>query len=211
MHKIEFTAELRKKLVIYGGVAIAILLVGGGCMYGIMSSRVIAIDTASVSGPSTVLAATVGGRLNALYVQEGDTVSANAAVALVGTEVVRSKTAGLVVDTTNTIGAQIAPGAPVVTVIDPTTLRVVGRIDENKGLSRIQVGDPATFTVDAYGSRRFTGIVDAIAPSANASGVVFNISGARETQQFDVKVRFDTEAYPFLRDGMSARLSIYPQ
>ena len=109
----------------------------------------------------------------------------------------------------NIIGAQIAPGQTVVEMIDPTQLRVVGKIDENKGLSQIQVGDPATFTVDAFGGKSFTGVVDEIAPTSNQSDVVFNISDQREIQQFDVKVRYDISAYPQLKNGMSARIWIY--
>jgi multidrug resistance efflux pump len=94
-------------------------------------------------------------------------------------------------------------------MVDPTQLRVVGTIDENKGLDRIRVGQPATFTVDAFGSKQYVGIVDEISPTANSSDVVFNISNERETQQFNVKVRFDHTQYPELKNGMSAKLTIF--
>jgi len=71
--------------------------------------------------------------------------------------------------------------------------------------------DPVTFTVDAFGSQQFSGVVDEIAPTSNQSAVVFNISDSRQTQQFDIKVRFDTSEYPDLRNGMSARMTIYLQ
>ena len=129
--------------------------------------------------------------------------------ALVGTEVVKSKIAGLIVSTSDTLGAPVAPGTNVVTMIDPSQLRVVGQIDENKGLAQIQVGDPVTFTVDAFGGKTFSAVVDEVAPTANASGIVFNISSQRQTQQFDVKARFDVNAYPLLKNGMSARMNVY--
>lgn len=200
----------RRRLFIALGSALVILAGMLTAAYLIYSSREIAITNASVSAPLIALAPTVGGRLDALYVEAGDTVAADAPVALVGTEVVKAKTAGLIVSVTDTVGADIAPGAPVVTMIDPTALRVVGAIDENKGLARIQLGDPVVFTVDAFGSKQFEGIVDEIAPTANASGVVFNISDTRQTQAFDVKARFDESAYPELRNGMSARMYVYP-
>jgi hypothetical protein len=71
------------------------------------------------------------------------------------------------------------------------------------------VGDPVIFTVDAFGSKQFTGVVDEVSPTSNQSGNVFNISSERETQQFDIKVRYDTTAYPMLRNGMSARMWVY--
>lgn len=203
------TPELRTRLTLFGGIALVILAAGGIAAYLIVAGNRVAIDTASVSAPLITLAPTGAGRLNAVYVNEGDTISANTPVALVGTEVVRAKIAGLIVTVSDTTGAQITPGEPIVTMIDPTQLRVVGRIDENKGLAQIQVGNPVVFTVDAFGGTSFTGVVDEIAPTSNQSGIVFNISSQRQVQQFDIKARFDTSAYPELRNGMSARMWIY--
>lgn len=203
--------NLRRPLLIFGGTGVVILAVAAIITYSILSGNKIGIDTASISAPIINLSPTTSGRLNAVYVNEGDVVSANAPVALVGTEVIKAKTAGLIVQANNTIGAETVPGQAVVEMIDPTQLRVVGRIDENKGLSRIQVGDPVSFTVDAFSGMSFTAIVDEIVPTSNQSGIVFNISGQRQTQQFDIKARFDTSAYPQLRNGMSARMTIYPK
>lgn len=206
-----FPPELRRRLTIFGSAGVAILIIGSVASYIIFSNKEIAIDTASISAPLIDLSPTASGRLNAVYVNEGDRLLANAPVALVGTEVVKTKMAGLIVRVNNTIGAQVASGQTVVEMIDPTQSRVVGKIDENKGLAQIRVGDPATFTVDAFGSESFTGVVDEIAPTSNQSDVVFNISAQREIQQFSVKVRFDTSAYPQLKNGMSARIWIYEQ
>ncbi len=197
--------------MIFGGAGLLILVAAGIVSYIISSSREVAIDTASISAPIIDLSPTTSGRLNAIYVNEGDRLPANTPVALVGTEVVKTKTAGLIVQINDTIGAQIVPGQPVVEMIDTTQLRVVGRIDENKGLAQIRVGDPVTFTVDAFGGESFTGVVDEIAPTSNQSGIVFDISSQRETQQFDVKARFDTNTYPQLKNGMSARMWIYTE
>jgi multidrug resistance efflux pump len=201
--------KLRRRHKIVGSVAVLLLVVASCVAYFIFSDKEIAIDAASISAPLITLSPTTGGRLNAVYVNEGDVLAANASVALVGTEVVKTKEAGLIVQINNTVGAEITPGESVAEMIDPTQLRVVGNIDENKGLSQIQVGDPVSFTVDAYGGMSFPGVVDEIAPTSNQSDVVFNISDARATQQFAIKVRYDTSAYPQLKNGMSARIWIY--
>jgi multidrug efflux pump subunit AcrA (membrane-fusion protein) len=201
--------ETGRRLKIFGTIGVLILASAGIAAYLISSGNVVAIDTSSIVAPEIDLAPTTGGRLNAIYVNEDDVVPANTPVALVGTEVLETKVAGLVVQVNNTIGAQIAPGQTVVEMIDPSQLRVVGRIDEDKGLSKIQVGDPVSFTVDAFGSQSFQGVVDEIAPTSNQSGIVFDISTQREVQQFDVKVRFNTDTYPQLKNGMSARMWIY--
>ena len=50
--------------------------------------------------------------------------------------------------------------------------------------------------------------MDSISPTSRESGIVFNISDKRETQEFDVSVRYDVDAYPELRNGMSAKIVI---
>ena len=204
-----FPAEVRRRLFVFGGVGLVILLAALVGTYVLYSSREVSITASSISAPLIDLSPTSAGRLNAVYVNEGDMVNADAPVALVGTEVVRAKVSGLIVQVNDTVGAQAAPGQPVVEMIDPSALRVVGKIDENKGLSQIQVGDPVAFTVDAFGGRKFSGVVDEIAPTSNESGIVFNISNTRQTQQFLVKARFDVAAYPELKNGMSARMYVY--
>ncbi len=199
----------RKRLFSIGGIALLIIIVGAATAYLIITSGRVSIDTAGIEAPLISLTPAAPGRLDALYVQAGDTVAANQPVASVGSQTITSKVAGLVVSVDDTVGAQVSAATPVVTMIDPSQLRVVGRIDENKGLAQVHVGDPITFTVDAFGGKIFSGIVDEIAPTSNQSGIVFNISDQRQVQQFDVKARFDTSAYAQLRNGMSARMTIY--
>lgn len=192
------------------GIIVAVIaIVAGGAIYWMESAGQVYIDAASIAAPEIALAPTTGGTLEEIYVQPGDEVNANATVARVGNELVKTTVAGDIISIEQKIGAEIAPGTPVVTMIDPTQLRVVGKVDENKGLSELKVGDPVTFTVDAYGGQKFSGVLDAIAPTSEQTGIIFNISDKRQTQQFDVKARFDTSAYPFLKNGMSARMWVY--
>jgi hypothetical protein len=93
-------------------------------------------------------------------------------------------------------------------MIDSTDLRVVGHLDEDKGLKDVQVGQLAIFKLDAFGGKKYLGVVDEISETSRESGVVFNISDKREVKQFDIKVRFDTDAYPELKNGMSAKIWI---
>jgi multidrug resistance efflux pump len=201
----------QKTWIITGLIAFVILAGAAGFIYWYSNSQYVYIENSTVQAPQIALSPSMPGVLEAVYVNEGDTVQANQTVARVGNELVKSKVAGVIVSVPATIGAQVNPGQSVVTMIDPTQLRVVGEVDENKGLDRIAVGDSVTFTVDAFGSKQYSGIVDEIAPTANQSGIVFNISNQREVQQFDVKARFDTSAHPELLSGMSARLWVYTQ
>jgi multidrug resistance efflux pump len=120
-----------------------------------------------------------------------------------------SKVGGVIASVNHQEGQIFSAGTPVVSMINTGEERVVGQVDENKGLSDIKVGQVATFTVDAFGSKKYQGTVDEISPVADQSAVVFNISDERQVKQFDVKVSFDIKAYPELKDGMSAKITIY--
>ena len=197
------------------GLALGILvIVGGGAAvlaYTAVSNKTVSIDQSRIEAPVVDLAPTAGGTLRALNVTAGELIPPNTVVAQVGVELIKSTEGGLVLSTQGGVGDAVAPGQPVVEMIDPAALRVVGQLDENKGLSKIKLGDPVTFTVDAFGSASFVGTVDEISPTSNQSGVVFNISSQRAVQQFDVKARFDTARYPQFKNGMSARMAVYVQ
>lgn len=195
------------------GLAIGIVVVIGGGIgtyaYIAASSHTVYIDQAGVSAPTVDLSPTVGGVLRSLNVSAGQLIPPNTVVAQVGVELIKSTQGGLVLSTTGGVGDQVAIGKTVVEMIDPAALRVVGEVDENKGLNKIKLGDPVAFTVDAFPGTEFTGVVEEIAPTSNQSGIVFNISDQHQVQQFDIKARFDTTKYPQLRNGMSARMTIY--
>lgn len=203
-----------KKLIawIIGGM-LALFAVGGG-LYWYVSSKTVYIDLSQIQAPLINLSPVNSGVLNAVYVNVGDSVAVNQPVAQVGDEIVKAKIAGQIVSVDNNIGEYIntmTGQGTVATMIDPTQLRVVGNLDENKGLADVKVGDPATFTVDAFGSEVFKGVVDEVSPTSNQSDVVFNISDTRPTNQFAVKVRFDVSQYPQLKNGMSAKIWVYKQ
>lgn len=188
---------------------VLVLAALGGFLYWKSTSAYVAIDMSQVSAPVIAIGPESEGILSEVYVQPGDMVAANESLARVGSETLSAKTAGIVVSVMNTPGQVFQPGTPVVSMIDSNQLRIVGKIDEDKGLSRIKVGDPAESTVDAFGSTKFTGVVDEVSPTSDQSSVVFSISDTRPTMQFDVKVRYDIQKYPALKNGMSAKLRIY--
>lgn len=204
----------RKKVITWVLVAIVVVGGAGGGLYWYVSSKTVYIDLSQIQAPLINLSPANSGVLQALYVNVGDTVTANQPVALVGDEVVEAQTSGEIVSVDNNIGQYmntLTGQGTVATMVDLTQLRVVGNLDENKGLDEIKVGDPATFTVDAFGSEQFKGVVDEVSPTSEQSSVVFNISDARPTNQFAVYVRFDPNQYPQLKNGMSAKIWVYTQ
>jgi multidrug resistance efflux pump len=192
--------------------AFIVVVIGGGIAsfaYIASSSKTVYIENSKIEAAVVDLSPTTGGTLNAVYVSAGDVVPANTVVATVGTELIKTTNGGLVLTANNNIGKTVSPSDVVVEMIDPSALRVVGQVQEDKGLVDIQTGQRATFTVDAFGSKQFDGIVDEVAPTSESGDVVFSVSDKRAEQNFDVKVRFDTTAHPELKNGMSAKLSIF--
>ena len=190
------------------GISVAILALAG-FLYWKSTSAYVAIDMSTISAPVIGIGPEAEGILAEVYVKQGDTVSANQPLARVGSETLYSKIAGTIIDVNNNPGQVFMAASPVVSMIDPSQLRVTGKIDEDKGLSRLKVGETATFTVDAFGGKTFTGIVDEVSPTSEQSGVVFSISDKREIKQFEVKVRYDVVAHPEFKNGMSAKLKVY--
>lgn len=202
----------RKRTIIWSVIAGVIVVSILTIVYFYVSSQTVYIDESVITAPIIQLSPNDSGVLNAVYVKEGDEVAADAPVALVGDEVVTTNVAGIIVSVNDDIGTYLntlTGQGTVVSMIDPTELRVVGYLDENKGLADVEVGDTATFTVDAFGSEKFQGVVDEVSPTSRATDVVFDISDERPTNQFDVYVRFDPTKYPQLKNGMSARIWIY--
>lgn len=192
-------------------ILISLVLVGGASTFAYLkiSGGRIYTDKAEVSAPSIDLAPQSSGILEDILVHEGDRVNANTVVAQIGNELVKTKTGGLITATKADVGKLFNRGETVVSMIDPTELRVVGRIAEDSGLVDIRIGQIAKFTVDAFGSKEYEGVVDEISPTSREGGIVFNISDKREAKEFNVKIRFNIDKYPELKNGMSVKLWIY--
>ena len=190
-----------------GLIVILIILIGG--LYLKSVSAYVYIDKSQIAAPLIVVGPESEGILSEVFVKAGDTVTAGEPLARVGAETLLAQTTGLVVLVNNTPGQVFMPGSAVVTMIEPKELRVIGQVDEDKGLAKLKVGEPALFTVDAFGRQTFTGVVDEISPTSDQTAVIFNISDKREIKQFTVKVKYDLTAHPAFKTGMSAKLRIY--
>lgn len=187
-------------------ILLAVIIIGVIVSYFIYTGRTVYIEKSDIEAPQISLSSDTAGTLNDISVKAGDIVSANDVVARVGDQLIKAKIAGLIIKADAVLGQSYGANQPVVTMIDPTQLRVVGHIDENKGLDSIRVGQYVNFTVDTFASKNYTGVVDEISPEARSGDIVFTISDKRQEQVFDVKVRFNTNEYPELKNGMSARI-----
>jgi multidrug resistance efflux pump len=174
-----------------------------------VESNTVFIENSNLEAPIINLAPTSAGVLNALYVKEGDKVAENTPVALVGSQIISTEAGGIVSSAPVVLGSYFSPGQTVVSIVNVSQMKVVGQIDETKGLNRVMAGQRATFTVDAFPGKTYEGVVDEISPVSDDTGVVFNISDERPIEKFDVKVRYNVADYPELKDGMSAKITVY--
>ncbi len=92
----------------------------------------------------------------------------------------RAPHAGVVTAINGTVGG--TPGAPLNTsstsggnyfiqIVDLSSLQIVANVNESD-TANLKVGDPALFTIDAYGNRQFKGVVDAISSNGAANSNV---------------------------------------
>lgn len=204
LSKIRNKAFLKK-----AGLILAALLVIGAIFFFLKTTDRVFIDDSLISAPVITVAPTTGGKLKELPVTEGQLVKKGDELAVVGNETIRSDTDALIITSNNQVGSSVSNQTPLLQMVRPIDLRVAGTIDENKGLKNIRVGQVVSFTVDAFPGKTYWGYVDEVAPSAKTTQLAFSISNERPTQQFVVYARFDTTKYPEIKNGMSAKLTIF--
>jgi multidrug resistance efflux pump len=194
-----------------GLTILVILLAIGGILYWIDLESTIYIENAQITAPEISINPGTPGVIDEIYVSVGDTVRKDQILAKVGDEILHAKTHGVITSVENTPGHIANPltdPRPVISMIDPRQLRVTGRVQEDKGLKDIHPGQYVMFTVDAFPSLQYEGVVERVAPSAREGDIVFSISDKRQEREFDITVSYDVTAYPELKDGMSAKMWI---
>ena len=132
-------------------------------------------------------------------------------MALIGSQIIYTKEGGIVSYAPEVLGSYFSPGQTVVSVVNESEMKVVGQVEETKGLSSLKAGQRATFTVDAFSGKTYEGIVDQISPISSDNGIVFSISDKRPVKKFNVKLRFNVASYGELKSGMSAKITVYTQ
>ncbi|VVC02785.1 HlyD family secretion protein [Candidatus Bilamarchaeum dharawalense] len=167
------------------------------------------IEKAEITAPIISIGPATPGVLEKFYVSEGDMVSKSQVLAEVGGKKLTAETSGIIIGIKNTPGQIVTSQDPVVKMINPQEMRVIGRLQEDKGLKDIVPGQKVMFMVDAFPQKEYHGVVDSVGMTARQSDIVFSISDKREEREFEVRVLFDTKAYPELKNGMSAKMWVY--
>lgn len=197
-----------KKIIPFIGIFVLILLVGLFVYIQKITDRIF-IDKSVIQAPIITISSSTQGKVQEIDVKEGQTVVSGDTLAVVGSETLRAQTDGLIISASDLTGSTVNQATQLIQMIRPINIRVVGTIDEDKGLNKIRVGQVVSFTVDALPGKIYWGYVDEISPSAIAPAFTLSSSTERQTQQFSVYAKFDTTAYPDIKNGMSAKMVVY--
>jgi len=108
---------------------------------------------------------------------------------------------GIVIATPAAVGATVAAGQAIVTIVDPSHLWVNANIEETN-IGRVKVGQPVTVHIDALG-REVQGKVDAITPATASTFSLLptsNTSGnfTKVTQLVPVRIAVNLGNQPLL-------------
>lgn len=101
------------------------------------------------------------------------------------------------------VGTAQMSGTEMLRIANLSNMEVTVEVNEND-IVKVNLGDTAFIEVDAYGQRKFTGIVTSIANSPKTSQVQLSTD---EVTNFEVKVRILPESYEDLMTGYNAKVS----
>ena len=112
------------------------------------------------------------------------------------------------------LGQLVQPGQPLMSLVPLSDVWVTANLKETQ-TANITPGDPADFTVDAYGGRHFSGHVESLAPATGAKFSLLppdNATGnfTKVVQRIPVRIRLDSKNDPArpLRPGMSVNVTV---
>lgn len=100
------------------------------------------------------------------------------------------------------LGSSFSQGTHLMTVADLNQMEAIVEVDEND-VVLISVGDTASIEIDAFGDKKFNGIVTQIGNSAKVSG----LGSQNEVVNFDVEIRL-VDLDKNIRPGMSCDADI---
>lgn len=155
------------------------------------------------------LAAERGGRVEQVFVEEGDAVQANQVLVEIhpnagggARERVRSPLDGVVLYRSVEPGEVAAAGAPLVTVADLGDLSLTVYVPEDR-YGRIVLGETYPVTVDSFPGEVFTGTVRHISDKAEFTPRNVQTTDSRKTTVFAIRLDLPAESGK-LKPGMPA-------
>ncbi len=126
---------------------------------------------------------------------------------------VHSPIDGQVAERIAQIGEVVAPGQPLLSVVNPGDIWITAKVKETR-MTHVRVGQPVDIDVDTYPDRKFHGHVDRILPVSAAAVSLLppeNASGTfvKVIQRIPVRIHIDDAGSYTLRPGMSTEVRIH--
>lgn len=222
--------SLKWTLLITGIIAVAFLVIkmkGSGASTEKVAvekavNRTI-IESVSTSGkiyPETEIKVSpdFSGQITELRVAEGDQVKKGQILARINNRInIEAPIDGVILSLKikkgeSVTGNSFSIGTEMMTVADMSLLEVKAEVGEND-IVKINVGDSADVTVDAYNNRKFKGVVTKIANSTTKNAIAGMSNN--DVTNYEVRIQLDSTSYkdlavnkfPF-RPGMNASAEI---
>lgn len=217
---------MRRIILVPVFIVLALFAIAGGIFYFFYNNYMYySTDDAQLSANVIPVNALATGQLTTLNVTLGDNVTAGQTLATITTAptgtatkattiTVTSPINGKVIQTSAVSGQTVAPGLPLVELVDLNSMTVTAYVNEG-AINNIKVGQDVDIKVDAYSDTNFTGKVQQIVPAAasvfsllptqdNASGNFTKVG-----QRIPVVITLDGNAGKTLAPGMSATTTIH--
>lgn len=215
---------MKKKAILF--TVLAVLLVGGGAVgfyYYEQSSKYISTEDAKVQGDLRAIGSLYAGKLLEWRYKEGEAFAKGDVLGIVETSPARGNTPaatteivapeqGTLIQSNAVQNQTVAPGATLAMSTDLDRLYITANLQETE-ITKVQVGNRVTITIDAFKDTIFTGRVEKIGlgtnssfsllPSANTSG-----SYTKVIQRIPVKISIDDYQGKRLIPGLNATVKI---
>ena len=186
--------KINKGLLITLAIVIVLIGLGIGGYFIYEGSFYYQTDNAKVDALVYQLTATASGKLEKLYVSQGEDVSAGQVLAQVENgSLLRSPIDGTVINIAMQEGDYVTPADVVLVVANTTDIYITANVEETNIL-KIHPGQSATVSLDAYG-RSVDGFVDVVntvtSTKLGGSLTSFTTSGTytKVTQLIPIKIR----------------------
>ena len=202
-----FLIGLILSLVLAGGAGIGLYFVWQGAGY-------LTTDNARVTTNLITLSSGMPGQLERFMAYEGRYVAENDVLGWVsGGEALRSPVNGLVIYTNAVQDQAVSPMEPLAVIADTGGIHIQANIEETD-IIRLQIGQPATVTIDGLGNRQFNGYISEIGRITQAeltgNPLFFNTGGTftRVTHLIPIKINIIDDINLDSLLGVNARVSI---
>lgn len=196
---------MNRKLILTLILGVLVLSGGGiGYYYWYQSSHYVSTEDAQVAGDIYRVMPRISGKLTDFPLVEGDAVyadqilgqqdSANLSAAQLEHATLRAPINGTIIKVNAKVGEVVSPGQAIALIADESKLYLKANIEETE-YARIKLGQPVSFTVDAFPDQTFNGEVMEIGQATNSTFSLLPATSSgnftKVTQRLPIKIAID--------------------